>query len=112
MKSTNNKDRLITYINMCLDVVKISEKLDEITPIELVLQYMTIGPQQFIQRWFSSGSANALLNTPTGEVPLTQPILDRVVNTAITLAELQSKAELALPANPSTNVLIDIYRGD
>ena len=63
----------------------------------MVLQYMNVGPQEFLRYWLSERSSAALLDCVMDEIPLTQSIFDRVVNTAITLAELPTSVKLADP---------------
>ena len=112
MRSTNKKRRLLEYTNMCLDVVSISEKAGKLKPIDLVSQFMQVGYTQFIRQWMSDQSANALLDVSVGESPLTPAILDRVINTALTLAELHKLSSLATPISPDIKTLTAITKGD
>ena len=92
MQSTIDRARLLTYINLCLDIVGISDRAMDRTPIDLVMQYLEEGPDPFIRSWLSAPSAEALLHSRVGEVPLTTSILDRSVHAAISLAESASVA--------------------
>lgn len=108
LRSTNKKDRLLAYTNLCLDVVAVSDRCGDLKPIDLVAQFMDVGPTRFINQWMSPDSANALLSVPSEEPPLTPVVLDRVINTAVTLAELHKLAELATPDSPDIKTLSSI----
>jgi len=104
-QSTRDRGRLLEYINICLDISNASLKHPDTAPIDMVLEFMTKGPELFIPRWFSANSAAALLRPPMDVVPLTQDILDRSISTALTLAELNNKEELSIPVEMNKDIL-------
>jgi hypothetical protein len=96
-QSTTDRTVLIEYINMGLDIANASLKHPDVTPIEMVLEFMDKGPEAFIPRWVSASTANALLRAPIGEMPLTQDVFDRSISTAITMSELYKHRVMVSP---------------
>lgn len=112
MQSTIQRDRLLAYINLCLDIVSISERVQGMTPIDLVEQYTAVGSSEFIRAWLSANSADMLLSARATSPTLSPAVLTSSVSTALTLAELQSCAKLeAAPVN-NIGALISIMRGE
>lgn len=105
-QATKDRNTIIDNINMCFDICNANERHPGTDPIEMVLEFMVDGPEPFIYKWFDSGPAAALTRQRIGEMPLTQDIFDRSINTALTIAELHLFKELS----PIDNVNTDIIR--
>jgi len=108
-KSSIDKAFLLEYINIGLDVVAAADKFrDTMSPMGMVLDYMSIGPERFISKWCDPVVSRALLRTPheANIMPLIPKVFDRAISTAMTLAELQSHVRTIVPESIDMKVLL------
>jgi len=103
-QSTIDRSKLLEYINIALDIVNARNRKPDVTPSEMVLQFISTTPEEFLFDWVSDRTARALLRAPKDVMPLIQGVFERVINTAITLAEMDNKS---IPiASDNINALI------
>ena len=108
-QGTCDKDTLIEYINICLDIINVHERATSTPCIELVLEFMESEPETFIRKWLSEGSANALLQPTIGEIPLTTEIMERAASTALALAELDEHIAVTTPSVLNKSILLELF---